>query len=161
MNLVFHHVMELEDVHVSNGDLLPELLARGAVEELYLARAVEASGLELRAYLFRSRSGERRDDGLISERMGGKPEVELENLAEIHAAWHAERGEDDIDRIALFVIGHVLHREHAADDALVAVTAGELVANTYITHLRDHDDNLLDDARLELVTLLSGEDTHA
>ncbi len=138
--------MELQDVHVAHGYRLRERLARAAVVELHLAGAVEACGHELVANLIRRRAGERRHDGLVVEGVRGEAEVHLEDLAEVHAARDAERREDDVDRIAVGVVRHVFRREHAGDDALVAVASGELVAHRDVAHLRDGHDDLLDDA---------------
>ena len=69
--------------------------------------------------------------------------MHLENLSKVHTAWHTERRKNEIDWIAVFVIGHVLDREHARDDTLVAVTPRELVADRNIAHLCNRDDDLL------------------
>ena len=50
-----------------------------------------------------------------------------------------------------FVVRHVFFRQDARDDALVAVAAGELVADRDVAQLRDFDVDSLDDAALELV----------
>src|SRR6266702_1975381 len=59
---------------------------------------------------------------------GGPAEMGFEDLADIHPARHAQGVEHDVDRGPVFEIGHVLDRHDARDDALVAVTAGHLVA---------------------------------
>ena len=59
---------------------------------------------------------------------GDPPEVGLEDLADVHAARHAERVEDHVDGRAVLEERHVLLVDDLGDDALVAVAAGELVA---------------------------------
>ena len=52
----------------------------------------------------------------------------LEDLADVHAAGHAERVEDDVDGRAVGQEGHVLLGQDLGDHALVAVATGHLVA---------------------------------
>src|SRR5262245_33806947 len=59
---------------------------------------------------------------------GHPPEVGLQDLADVHSTGHTERVEDDVDRGAVLQERHVLDRQHLGDDALVAVTTGQLVA---------------------------------
>ena len=84
-------------------------------------------------------------------------EVRLEHLADVHAGRHAERVEDDVDRGAVGQEGHVLDREDLGDDALVAVAAGELVADADLALLGDVDPHQLVDARRQLVALVTAE----
>ena len=78
----------------------------------------------------------------------------FEDLADIHPAGHAERVQHDVDRGAVFEIGHVLDRHDARDDALVAVPAGHLVARLQLALDRDEDLDLFHDARRQLVAAL-------
>ena len=66
---------------------------------------------------------------LEAERLRGPAEVGLEDLADVHAAGHAQRVEHDVDRRAVLEERHVLVGQDARDDALVAVAAGHLVAD--------------------------------
>ncbi len=63
-----------------------------------------------------------------TEPVGGPSQVCFQNLADVHTTRHAQRVEDDIYRLAVWQIRHVLYRNHAADHALVAVATGHLVA---------------------------------
>ena len=83
--------------------------------------------------------------------LGDPAEVGLEHLAEVHSAGDAERVEDDVDRGSVGEERHVLDRQDLGDDALVAVTTGELVALGDLALLGDVDDDALVDARAELV----------
>ena len=65
---------------------------------------------------------------LTAEADAGPAQVGLQDLTHVHAARHAERVEDNVDRGAVLGIGHVLHRNDLRDHALVAVAAGHLVA---------------------------------
>ncbi len=86
-----------------------------------------------------------------AERVRGPPEVGLENLADVHTRRNAERIEHDLHRRAVRQIRHVLFRQDARDDALVAVAAGHLVADRQLALHRDVDLDQLDDARRQLV----------
>ena len=83
--------------------------------------------------------------------------MRLEHLADVHPARHAERVEDDVDGGAVGHVRHVLDREDLGDDALVAVAAGELVADADLALLGDVDTDELVDARGQLVAVLAGE----
>ena len=77
----------------------------------------------------------------------------FENLAHVHTGRHAERVEDDFDRLSVFEVRHVLFRQNARDHALVAVTAGHLVADTQLALHGDVDLDQLDHARRQFVAL--------
>ena len=81
----------------------------------------------------------------------------LEHLADVHPARHAERVEDDVDRRAVGEVRHVLDREDLGDDALVAVAAGELVADGDLALLGDVDPHQLVDAGRQLVAVVAVE----
>ena len=78
----------------------------------------------------------------------------FEDLPDVHARRHAERVEHDIDRRTVLQIRHVLFREDAGQDALVAVPAGHLVADLQAAlDGHEHLDHL-DDAGRQLVAAL-------
>ena len=86
--------------------------------------------------------------------MPAQPEMGLEDLADVHAPRHAERVEHDLDRRAVRQVRHVLLGQDARDHALVAVTAGHLVAHLELALHGDVDLDQLDDAGRQLVALL-------
>ena len=135
-------------------DLLLELLAGHAVVERGLAVIRQAGGLELRLDLRLRRAVEYRRGEVETERASGPPEVRLEDLSDVHTRRNAERVENDLDRRAVRHVRHVLFRQDAADDALVAVASGHLVADRELALHGDVDLDHLDDARRELVALL-------
>ena len=90
--------------------------------------------------------------------MCGVAEVGFEHLAEVHPARHAERVEHDLDGGAVRQVRHVLDRHDSSDDALVAVTAGHLVALRDLSLLGDVDADQLVDAGRQLVVALAAED---
>ena len=108
---------------------------------------------EQRADLLLGRAVEDRRRDVHAERLRGPPEVGLEDLPDVHARRHAEGIEHDLDRRAVRQVRHVLLGEDPADDALVAVAAGHLVADLELALHRDEDLDGLVDAGRELVAL--------
>ncbi len=106
--------------------------------------------------LFRRAVEDRRRD-LETECVRRVPEVGFEHLAEVHAARHAERVEDDLDGRAVRQVRHVLDRHDPRDDALVAVASGHLVALGDLSLLGDVDADQLVDAGRQLVIALAAE----
>src|SRR5450756_2897657 len=98
---------QLEHVDESDGDLLLELLAGHAVEEVRLAVVGETGGLELRLDLRLHRAVEHRRREVETECARGPAEVRLENLTDVHARRNAERIEDDLDRATIREVRHV------------------------------------------------------
>ena len=93
-----------------------------------------------------------------AELVGGPAGVRLQDLADVHAGGDAQGVEDDLDRRAVGQAGHVLLGHDAGDDALVAVAAGDLVADGQLALHGDVDLDGLDDAGGQLVALLEGFD---
>ena len=78
-------------------------------------------------------------------------EVRLEDLPDVHARWHAQRVQHDLHRTSVRQVRHVLFRQDARDHALVAVTAGHLVAHRQLALHGDIDLDQLDHARRQFV----------
>ena len=91
---------------------------------------------------------------LLAEAARGPAKMGLENLPDVHARRHAQRVEDDVDRGPVLEERHVLVRQDAADDALVAVAAGHLVARLQLALHRDEHLDHLEHARRQLVAAL-------
>src|SRR3954471_11182706 len=170
VNLVVDQVRELEHVDETDADLLLEFLAGHAVEEIGLAVVRQPRGLELQLDLRLHRAVEHGRREVETERASGPAEVRFEDLTDVHTRRNAERVEHDLHRRAIRHVRHVLFGEDAADDALVAVASGHLVADGELAFHGDVNLDHLDDARWKLVTLLEVlaalfglllEDTHA
>src|SRR3989338_2671285 len=155
MDLVFHHVVQLQHVHDTDGNRLREGLPGAAVEEHALAAFVQARLFQLRPDFLLCRTRKRRHDGLISQSLRGKSQMELEDLPEVHTGWNAQRRQNDVYRIPLLIKWHVFLRKHARNHALVAVTAGKLVADGDSAELGDFDVHAPDDAAFKLVAILA------
>jgi hypothetical protein len=84
--------------------------------------------------------------------------VGLEDLPHVHPAGHAQRVEHDLDGGAVLEEGHVLFRDDAGDDALVAVPARHLVAHGELALGGDVDLDHLEHAGGELVAPLHVRD---
>ena len=80
--------------------------------------------------------------------------MRLQNLADVHAARHAERIENDVDGLAVGEERHVLRRHDLRHHALVAVAAGHLVAGLDLALHRDEDLDHLHHARRQFVAAL-------
>jgi hypothetical protein len=104
------------------------------------------------------RAVEDRRDGLEAEHLGRPAEVRLEDLPDVHAAGHAQRVEQHVDRRAVLHERHVLLGDDAGDDALVAVAAGHLVADREGPLGGDVDLDHLEHAAGQLVAALHVRD---
>src|SRR5688572_15545508 len=151
VDLVVDQVRQLEHVDVADRHLLLEVLTRHAVEELRLATLRQARLLEPVLDLRFRRAVEDGRGEVETQRVRRPPEVCLENLSDVHTRRHAERVEDDLHRRPIRQIRHVLFRQDARDDALVAVAAGHLVADRQLALHCDVYLHELDDARRQLV----------
>src|SRR4051812_44693161 len=151
VDLVVDEVRQLEHVDVADGDVLLELDAGHAVVELRLTAGRQTRAIEPVLDLVLGRAVEDRRGEIQAERVRRPPEVGFQNLADVHARRNAQRVEHDFHRRAVRQVRHVLFRQDARDDALVAVAAGHLVADRQLAlhrHVRLHQ---LDDARGQLV----------
>src|SRR5262249_45154937 len=81
--------------------------------------------------------------------------VEFQNLTKVHAAWHAEWGQNNVYGATILHVRHVFLGENARDNTFVTVTAGELVTDRDRAQLRNLDMDALDDATFELMTCLA------
>ena len=100
------------------------------------------------------RAVEHRRDRLVAEHRRRPAQVRFENLADVHAARHAQRIEQDVHRRAVFEERHVFFRHDAGDNALVSVTAGHLVADRKLTLGGDVDLDHFQHAGRKLVAAL-------
>src|SRR5690606_24480494 len=82
-----------------------------------------------------------------------RTEVSLQYLTHVHTRRYAERIQYDVDRVALFVVGHVFNRHDDGNDTLVTVAPCHLVARLDTT--LDSQINLddLQDSWCEVVAL--------
>ena len=89
MNLVADHVVQLDHVHDTDSSALLKSFAAAAVEELTLTIFGEASFLELFLNRFIADTIKWRRSNFVAESAGGHAQVCLEQLAQVHTAWHA------------------------------------------------------------------------
>src|SRR6266550_2091776 len=158
VDLVLDQVSQLEHVDLAHGDRLVELVARAPVAEPDFAVHRQPCLLELLDDRRHRSTVEDRGRDLDPKGRSDPTQVGLEDLAQVHAARHAERVEHDVDGCAVGHVGHVFGRHDPADDALVAVTPGHLVAGRDLPLLGDVDTDHLVDAGAELVLVVAGED---
>ena len=101
---------------------------------------------------------EHRGHDLDAAGLGGVAQVDLQHLTDVHTGRHAQGVQHDIQGGAVGQVGHILLRQDAGDDALVAVAAGHLVAHADLALLGDVAADHLADAGLQLVAVLGGKD---
>src|SRR3984893_3826544 len=65
----------------------------------------------------------------VAQLLGCPAEMRFQNLPDVHTRRNAQRIQNDLDGSAIGKVRHVFLRHDARDDALVAVTAGHLVAD--------------------------------
>ena len=138
----------VHEVDVGAAERLGDLLVGGAVEDG-------------RGHVHRALDDLVGVGGLLVPALGGSPaEVALEQLADVHTGGDAQRVEQDVDGGAVGHVGHVLDGQDVADDALVAVAAGDLVALLDLAALGHEDADELVDSGREVVAGLAAEADH-
>ena len=158
MDLIVNKVVQLEEVDPADGDVVVELLAGTAVVHDALAVLAETCLTQSLADGGLVCAVEGRGGDLPAQSLSRVAEVNFKNLTDIHTGRNAQRVQNDVQRGAVGQVRHILTRQDAGDDALVAVAAGHLVADGYLALLRDiHADDLID-AGAHLVAVFTGED---
>ena len=157
MDLIVDQMMQLEVVHVADGYAVVELVAGAAVIDDALAVLVNAgSDQSLLDVLERCAVEYRRLD-LPAELLRREAEVYLEHLTDVHSGRYAQRVQNDVERTAVLEERHVLLRQDARNDTLVAVAARHLIADRDLALLRDiNADDHVDTGR-QLVAVLAGK----
>ena len=160
VDLVVHQMVELEEVHPADGDVVVELLAGAAVVQNALAVLAESGLLERFADRDLVGSVENGSGDLPSQRLSGVAQMDLQHLPDVHSGRNAQGVEHDVQRRAVGQIRHILAGQDAADDALVAVTSGHLVAHADLSLLCDvYADHLVHTGR-HLIAMVAGENLH-
>ena len=158
MHLVVHQVVELQEVHDADGDAVFKLLAGTAVVQDGLSVRVEA-GLEHQLVDFFLAGAVEDGRGHVHAQFAGRAaQMDLQHLAQVHTGGNAQRVQHDVQRRAVGQEGHVLFAQDAGNDALVAVTAGHLVAHGDLALLGDVDAHHHVDAGGQFVLVFPGKD---
>ena len=123
MDLIVNQMVQLQEVHIADGDLVVEALAGAAVVQPALALGVETRLDELLADVLVARAVEDRRCDLVAEGLGGVAQMDLEHLTDVHTGRNAQRVQHDIKRRTVGHEGHILLRQNAGNNALVAVPA--------------------------------------
>ena len=95
-----------------------------------------------------------------AQRLTGHAQVHFQHLTDVHTGRHAQRIQHDLQGRTVGQEGHILFAQDAGHNALVAVTAGHLVAHADLTLLSNVDANHHVHAGAQLVLVLPGEDLH-
>ena len=112
MNLILHHMMKLHNIHIPDRYRLIERFSGAPVFERYFPVFRKTRLLQLFFYFRVGGSRKRRHDGLITERMRGKTEMQFKNLTQIHARRHAKRSQNHVYRSAVWHKRHILLRQN-------------------------------------------------
>ena len=91
---------------------------------------------------------------LLAKSCASPAEMRLEDLSNVHAARHAERIQNDVDRRSVRQEGHVFLRHDLGHHALVAVATGHLVAGLDLALYCDKDLDHLHHAGRKLIPAL-------
>src|SRR5262249_518888 len=132
---------------------LDQMIVFERIDRLVVAIDLLEQVLE-RLYLMRRVVGVEGFADLAAQAPARPAEMRLQDLPNIHAARHAKRVQHDVDRRAVVEIRHVLDRHDLANHALVAMTAGHLIARLDLALHRDEHLDHLHHARRQLVAAL-------
>jgi hypothetical protein len=82
----------------------------------------------------------------------------LQNLADIHTAWYAQRIQHDLYRLAAGQERHILSRGRILRNyTLVTMTTGHLIAFANLTLLSDMYTDLFINSRRKFITVITSE----
>ena len=160
MDLIVYQMMQLQIIHIADGYRVVERLAGTAVIQNAFAVFPQAGVPEQRSdILF---LGAVKDGGshVQAQSVGREAQMNLQHLADVHAGGHAQGVQHNIQRRAVGQEGHILLRQNAGNDALVAVAAGHLIAHGDFPLLCDIAAHHHVDAGAQLVAVGPGEDLH-
>ena len=90
--------------------------------------------------------------------LGSVAQVDFQHLTDVHTGRNAQGVQHDVQRGAVGQVGHVLLRQNAGNDTLVAVTACHLIANADLALLGDIAADDLAHTGLQLIAVLRGKD---
>ena len=70
---------------------------------------------------------------LLAQTLGSPTQMGFQNLADVHARWHAQRVQHHVDRRTVRHVWHVFHGHDARYHTLVTVATGHLVTGLQTT----------------------------
>ena len=189
MDLIIDQVMQLEVVHITNGNAVIELLAGTAIVNGGLAITVQldlgevddvallthdlgqlggicgsiltvpqlTGGVEGIADVVLTRGIEHGGHNLDAACLGSVAQVDFQHLTDVHTGRNAQGVQHDVQRGAVGQVRHILLRQDAGNDTLVAVTACHLIADADLTLLSDIAADDLAHTGLQLIAVLRGK----
>ena len=157
MDLIINKVVQLKEVDPADGDIVVKLFAGAAVVQLALAVLTQAGLTQSVTDGLLVGAVEDRSCDLPAESLCGIAEVDFQDLTDIHTGRNAQRIKDDIKRSAVGQIRHILTGQDTGNNALVAVAAGHLVADGYLTLLRNVNSYDFVYAGAHLVAVFTGK----
>src|SRR5579871_1167855 len=113
MNFVLYKVGQFQHIFVAHCNGVIERLTSTAIEELYFTSHWKTCKFQVFSDVFLSCAVKDWCSDFKAECIGGPTQVCLHDLTDIHAVWHTQWVENDINRCAIREEGHVLNRQHA------------------------------------------------
>ena len=121
VDLIVDQMVQLEEVNVTDGDLVVETLTGTAVVQPALALGIEASLDQLLLDLVVARTVENRRCDLVAEGLGGIAQMNFEHLTDVHTGRNAQGVQHDVERRTVGQEGHILLRKDAGNNALYQI----------------------------------------
>src|SRR3989338_4307413 len=122
VNLVLHHVVKLQDIHVSNGSLLSKFVASKTITKLNLSVFWKTSRLEFSLYVTFVGTSKWCHDSLIAESVCSHTKVKLENLSKVHTRRHTKWCKEYVNWTPVFGVWHIFFWKNTKYNTLVSVT---------------------------------------
>src|SRR5699024_3805753 len=124
-----YQVMQLEVVHIADGDRIVERLAGTSVIDGGLAVAAQSCQLQtLFDVVFVCTVKDRCHD-LPVKLCGCTSQMDLQHLTDVHTRRYALRVEHDVQRTTVCQKRHILLRQDSGNNTLVSVASRHLIAD--------------------------------
>ena len=112
MYFIFHHVIQFENVHITDSRLLFKSFAGATVIKLYLAIFIPTGLFQFLFYFLIGGAGKRWHDGLITKSFSCQTQMHFQYLTQVHTRRDAKRSKNNINGSAIFGIWHIFNRQY-------------------------------------------------
>ena len=160
MDLIIHQVVELQVIHIAHGNAVLERFTAAPIVQdgltILITPRLFEQGLDV---LFRS-AIEYGGSDMPAQGFCRHAKVQFKHLADVHAGRHAQRVKHDLKGRSIGQERHILLRQDAGNNALVAMAARHLIAHGDLALLRDVYAHQLIHAWRQLVFIFAREYLH-